>query len=135
MSAMLRVPPTYETAKVLPVGTQITYADGTGTDEYWNGQQHVKTSESTWAIMYPSTTPERIAEMVATRTNNVSPCPSRGSGAWIIEDVTALFDGMRAKVERLRTEKAVAVRNADNLGRELDRIRSVVSGDDEWIRA
>ena len=65
--------PTYDDYKEMPIGAVVADREG-----YWAAVQrhYVKTAEATWAVFFHLPTDAEVAEAIADRRNNISPCPS-----------------------------------------------------------
>lgn len=65
----------YDDVMALPIGILLEVAHPDG--NYWNGTRWVKTGDACWArISRELSSDEHLDDLVAARTNNISPCPS-----------------------------------------------------------
>jgi len=133
VSTIIKLPANQETNKALPVGVVVELADSPTQGGYWNGHRWVKTSYSTWAIVYRNATDEQVAEMVKAQQNNVSPSPGH-EGNWIIVNPQEVVTLMVQKLTSLALTVENHSRGSGRFQRRLNDIESFITDPGEWER-
>ena len=117
----------------LPIGTRLRTCDSKDAGGYWDDSLHIKTTENAYASYRPHYTEDDLAKMLANRTFNVSPF-SHHSGNVEVLNPQHVIEGLLRKVAELHRLSVANERLADSYRRQLEDIRSFVSGEDEWER-